>query len=79
MKNKTWRSLRQTLHLSKNPKRKTVTKSRKQKRVQRPGNVHRGYFTQHCQKLNFGQVDKRRPKEGMGETRETLEPQDKRR
>ena len=29
--------------------------------------------------LNFRQVDKRRPEEGMGETRETLEPQDKRR
>ena len=27
---------------------KTVNESCKQKRVQRPGNVHRGHFTQHC-------------------------------
>ena len=30
--------------VKKSKKGKTVSKSRKQKRVQRPGNVHRGYF-----------------------------------
>ena len=34
--------------VKKSKKEKTVSKSCKQKRVQRPSNVHRGYFTQHC-------------------------------
>ena len=51
----------------------------KKKRVQRPGYVNRWYLAQHCSKRGFGQIDERRPEESMGETAETLDPQDKRR
>ena len=60
-------------------KAKQLMRATNKKGVQRPSNVHRGHFTQHCRELNFRQVDERRSKKGMGETRETLEPQNKRR
>ena len=60
-------------------KAKQLMRATNKKGVQRPSNDHRGHFTQHCRELNFRQVDERRSKEGMGETRETLEPQNKRR